>query len=91
MEYLICRIRDPQKDCDTQVENHWSKLLFLNKNVSRYFLQCTLTINFLVFFSLKKDCIRNIQGSLLCSDLYENWLNIPNEESLVGKISIIKR
>ncbi|XP_052036795.1 rho GTPase-activating protein 20-like isoform X10 [Apodemus sylvaticus] len=36
------------------------------------------------------DFIRNIQGSLLYSDLYENWLSVLDEESLLGKISTIR-
>ncbi|XP_052036788.1 rho GTPase-activating protein 20-like isoform X4 [Apodemus sylvaticus] len=39
---------------------------------------------------LLKDFIRNIQGSLLYSDLYENWLSVLDEESLLGKISTIR-
>ncbi|GAB1287486.1 Predicted gene 1527 [Apodemus speciosus] len=40
--------------------------------------------------SVLKDFIRNIQGSLLSSDLYENWLSILDEESMLGKISAIQ-
>ncbi|XP_052036736.1 rho GTPase-activating protein 20-like isoform X5 [Apodemus sylvaticus] len=36
------------------------------------------------------DFIRNIQGSLLYSDLYGNWLSVLDEESLLGKISTIR-
>ncbi|GAB1287383.1 Predicted gene 1527 [Apodemus speciosus] len=41
--------------------------------------------------SVLKDFIRNIQGSLLSSDLYENWLSVLDEKSLPGKISAIQR
>ncbi|XP_031212640.1 rho GTPase-activating protein 20-like [Mastomys coucha] len=44
----------------------------------------------LIITSGLKDCLRNIEGSLLSSDLYENWLTILDEESLMGKISSIK-
>ncbi|GAB1303365.1 Predicted gene 1527 [Apodemus speciosus] len=40
--------------------------------------------------SVLKDFIRNIQGSLLSTDLYENWLSVLDEKSLIGKISAIQ-
>ncbi|XP_031232583.1 rho GTPase-activating protein 20-like isoform X3 [Mastomys coucha] len=40
--------------------------------------------------SVLMDFIRNIQGSLLSSDLYENWLSVPDEKSLPRKISAIQ-
>ena len=49
MELLICRIWNPQTDCDTQVNNPWSNLLFLNTfyNVHRPLI-------FLCFFHYKR-------------------------------------
>jgi len=46
---------------------------------------------FFALFSLKKDFISNIKGSLLTSDLYENWLTIMDEGTLVGRIAAIQR
>ncbi|XP_031220327.1 rho GTPase-activating protein 20-like [Mastomys coucha] len=45
----------------------------------------------LIIASVLKDCLRNIEGSLLSSDLYENWLTLLDEESLMGKTSSIQR
>eukprot|EP00073_Rattus_norvegicus_P044579 XP_017446715.1 PREDICTED: uncharacterized protein LOC100910852 isoform X5 [Rattus norvegicus] len=45
----------------------------------------------LVTASVLMDFITNIEGSLLTSDLYENWLSVSDEGSLVGKINIIQR
>ncbi|XP_032745176.1 rho GTPase-activating protein 20-like isoform X2 [Rattus rattus] len=56
----------------------------------KYFLQCTLTITFFVLFSIKNDFIINIDGSLLTLDFYENWLSIPDEGTLAGKINAIQ-
>lgn len=83
-------IADPQKDFDTQVENHWSKLLILNKKVFQLLSQMYINHSFFLF-PLKKDFISNIEGSLLTSSLYENWLTIPDERTLAGKISAIQR
>eukprot|EP00073_Rattus_norvegicus_P044621 XP_017446763.1 PREDICTED: rho GTPase-activating protein 20-like isoform X2 [Rattus norvegicus] len=44
----------------------------------------------LVVASVLKDFISNIEGSLLTSSLYENWLTIPDERTLAGKISAIQ-
>nr|XP_038959631.1 rho GTPase-activating protein 20-like isoform X3 [Rattus norvegicus] len=44
----------------------------------------------LVVASVLKDFISNIDGSLLTSNLYENWLTIPDEGTLAGKISAIQ-
>jgi len=67
---------------DTQVENHWSKVPVLNK--------ITLNITFLLYF-IKKDFISNIKGSLLTSDLYEDWLTVMDEGTLFGRITAIQR
>ncbi|XP_063138958.1 rho GTPase-activating protein 20-like isoform X3 [Rattus norvegicus] len=40
--------------------------------------------------SVVKDFIKNIEGSLLSCDLYENWLSIPDEGPLLGKIASIQ-
>ncbi|XP_063138954.1 rho GTPase-activating protein 20-like isoform X4 [Rattus norvegicus] len=37
-----------------------------------------------------KDFIQNIKGSLLSCDLYENWLSVPDEGPLLGKITAIQ-
>ncbi|XP_031232121.1 rho GTPase-activating protein 20-like isoform X2 [Mastomys coucha] len=45
----------------------------------------------LIVASVLRDFIQNIQGSLLCSHLFENWLRVLDENSLHRKISAIKR
>ncbi|XP_034355321.1 rho GTPase-activating protein 20-like [Arvicanthis niloticus] len=37
------------------------------------------------------DFIRNIQGNVLSSDSYENWISIPDENSVLAKNSAIQR
>lgn len=46
---------------------------------------------FFCFIFIKKDFIKNIDGSLLTSDLYEDWLTVMDEGSLVGSITAIQR
>ncbi|GAB1288093.1 1700006A11Rik protein [Apodemus speciosus] len=43
-----------------------------------------------VVASVLKEFIRNIQGSLLHSNLYEKWLDVPDQESHDQKISAIQ-
>ncbi|XP_056841257.1 rho GTPase-activating protein 20 isoform X2 [Rattus norvegicus] len=43
-----------------------------------------------VVASVIKEFIRNIQGSLLCSNLYGKWLDVPHLESHDQKISAIQ-
>ncbi|XP_052036864.1 T-cell activation Rho GTPase-activating protein-like [Apodemus sylvaticus] len=43
-----------------------------------------------VVASVLKKFIRNIQGSLLCSNLYGKWLDVPDQESHDQKISAIQ-
>ncbi|XP_028640248.1 rho GTPase-activating protein 20-like isoform X2 [Grammomys surdaster] len=44
----------------------------------------------LIIASVVKDFIRKIPGSLMCFDLYENWLRVSDEASLVGKVHAIQ-
>ncbi|XP_063138947.1 uncharacterized protein Tgap1l6 isoform X1 [Rattus norvegicus] len=44
----------------------------------------------LVVASVLKDFITNIDGSLLTYNLYENWLTVPEEETLAGQIIAIQ-
>ncbi|XP_021515306.2 T-cell activation Rho GTPase-activating protein-like [Meriones unguiculatus] len=44
----------------------------------------------LIVASVLKEFIRNIQGSLLCSNLYEKWLDIPDQEFQDQKITAIQ-
>uniref|UniRef100_D3ZH11 Rho-GAP domain-containing protein n=1 Tax=Rattus norvegicus TaxID=10116 RepID=D3ZH11_RAT len=41
--------------------------------------------------SVFKDFIKNIDGSLLTSDLYENWLSVMDEGTVAGRITAIQR
>ena len=81
----------PHFDYNPQVENHWSKLLILNKNVFQVLSTMYIDHYYFCLFSIKKDFIINIDGSLLTLDFYENWLSIPDEGTLAGKINAIQR
>eukprot|EP00073_Rattus_norvegicus_P044598 XP_017446740.1 PREDICTED: uncharacterized protein RGD1563562 isoform X2 [Rattus norvegicus] len=41
--------------------------------------------------SVFKDFIKNIDGSLLTSDLYEKWLSVMDEGTVAGRITVIQR
>uniref|UniRef100_A0A8C8W8M2 Rho-GAP domain-containing protein n=1 Tax=Peromyscus maniculatus bairdii TaxID=230844 RepID=A0A8C8W8M2_PERMB len=44
----------------------------------------------LVVASVLKEFVRHIQGSLLCSDLYEKWLEVPDKGFLNQNIAAIQ-
>ncbi|XP_076788193.1 rho GTPase-activating protein 20-like [Arvicanthis niloticus] len=44
----------------------------------------------LTIASVLREFIGNIKGSLIPSDLYEDWISVPDQESLLGKIAAIQ-
>ncbi|XP_052025514.1 uncharacterized protein LOC127673799 [Apodemus sylvaticus] len=67
-------------------KSHWSlrDKIYTEQDIN-WHEQSVITIS-----SVLKDFLRNIQGSLLSSDLYEDWLSVVDEKSLIGKILAIK-
>lgn len=70
-------------------ELNFSTKCFLCKFSNTYFLY-ELYLYIYIFY-LHKDFLRNIQGSIFSSDLYDKWLGVTDQGSEEEKVTAAQR